>query len=109
VHVYQGQPDPDTRKRLQATNGHAAASELAATGGGSTSSSWKSAPTPSGLGAPVVVAYGVLAALGNSRALLLGAAALTLVATLLFARATIGRAVEMMAAARAPAHRARAA
>ena len=51
----------------------------------------------------------VLAALGNSRALLLGATALTLIATLLFARATIASAVEMMTAARAPAHRAHAA
>ena len=42
----------------------------------------------------------VLAALGNSRALLLGATALTLVATLLFARAIIGRAVEMFSSAR---------
>lgn len=55
------------------------------------------------------VAGMVLAALGNSRALLLGATGLTLVATLLFARATIGRAVEMLTAARAPAHRAHAA
>jgi hypothetical protein len=51
----------------------------------------------------------VLAALGNSRALLVGATALTLVATLLFARAAIGHAVEMMTAAHAPAHRAHAA
>lgn len=50
-----------------------------------------------------------LAALGNSRALLMGAIALTLVATLLFARAIIGRALEMRSAARATAHRAHAA
>jgi hypothetical protein len=51
----------------------------------------------------------VLAAFGNSRALLLGATALTLVATLLFARAIIGRAVETLSSARITAHRAHAA
>jgi hypothetical protein len=57
----------------------------------------------------VGVAGIVLAALGDCRALLFGATALTLVATLLFTRATVGRAVEMLTAARAPVHRARAA
>jgi hypothetical protein len=51
----------------------------------------------------------VLAALGNSRALLLGATGLTLVATLLFARAIIGRAVETLSSARVATHRAHAA
>jgi hypothetical protein len=51
----------------------------------------------------------VLAAFGNSRALFLGATALTLVATLLFARAIIGRAVETLGSARVATHRARAA
>jgi hypothetical protein len=51
----------------------------------------------------------VLAAFGNSRAFLLGATGLTLVATLLFARGIISRAVETLSSARVATHRAHAA